>query len=195
MRRADAGSRLPDKLESLEGHRGDVGATGGRQERVRGRQLAPDADDVLESVVEIPGQQGDLHVVRELSFLDQGRVPNLHRERSGERVHLRRGSRIVTPADAISSPTFPAHGERPLWTSSPLTALPTVVRKTSPRSNGSSTAIPGSLPLNARAFRFAAARRATVAPRRAKSMARIEVFIAFKMPSPNFPFDPHFAVR
>src|SRR5437773_9142135 len=91
MRRADAGSRLPDKLESLEGYRGDVGAAGGRQERVRGRQLSSDADDVLEAIIEIPGQQGDLHVVRELTFLDQGRVPDLHRERSGERVHLRSG--------------------------------------------------------------------------------------------------------
>src|SRR2546428_10367021 len=294
MRRADAGSRLTDELESIERHRGNVGAAGGRQERMRGRQLPPHADDVPESVIEVPGQQGDLHVVRELAFPDQGRVADFHRERSGERVHLRRGelldvhagidfgeerveglpprlhdqvrrlrlrglrvrastvatarrypfpagtpinaaclrsaqkpfsvpastrvrsrvafpsssatpdarppdirgrSRIVTPADAISWPTFPAHGERPLWTSSPFTALPTVVRKTSPRSNESRTAIPGSLPLNARAFRFAAARRATVAPRYAKSIARIEVFIAFRMPSPNFPFDPHFAVR
>src|SRR3989442_15104866 len=88
---ADAGSRLPDELESLEGHRGDIGAARSRQERVRGRQLPPDPDDVLESVIEVPGQQGDFHVVRELALLDQGRVADLHRERSGEWVHLRRG--------------------------------------------------------------------------------------------------------
>src|SRR5881296_982337 len=92
MRRADAGSRLPDELESLEGHRGDVGAAGGRQERVRGRQLSPDADHVLEPVIEVPSQQGDLHVVRQLALLDKGGVADLHRERSGKGVYLRRGS-------------------------------------------------------------------------------------------------------
>src|SRR2546428_8585755 len=48
MRRADAGSRLPDELEPFEGHRGNVRAAGGRQERVGGRQLPPDPDDVPE---------------------------------------------------------------------------------------------------------------------------------------------------
>src|SRR5437667_9818125 len=85
------GSRLTDELESVERHRRHVGAAGRGQERMGGRQVSSDADDVLEAVIEVPGEQRDFHVVRELALPDERGVADLHRERSGERVHLRGG--------------------------------------------------------------------------------------------------------
>src|SRR5437899_11064893 len=83
------GSRLTDELESVERHRRHVGAAGRGQERMGGRQVSSDADDVLEAVIEVPGEQGHLHVVRELALPDERGVADLYRERSGERIHLR----------------------------------------------------------------------------------------------------------